>query len=396
MGPMRQRDTRIRRSNRVGKVTTQDNDTEARFVLFLAFGATSALNYVFSLTMGWFLLPGDFGLLAFAQTILLLGGLVLQSGFPWSLARELPRAEPCHSSRLIRGSLVANTSLGALLAAAIVLGYLAGPLRGGLETTAVAMLVAFSLVPIGSVAAARAAAQGHSRFGIVARLHTIEVAAKVILGSGLVLLGLGVVGALVGVLVGGAIAAASGLRDVRVHLATQLRGPIELPGVRRAMPTFAVLIGLALVLNLDLLALKLLSDEREAVGFYQGGIMLANLPYFIVTSAIVPILYVRVAKGVRGALRDALRLAAVVALPIEAMLMAAPESVLGLVLPPSYVDGARVLPILAVGNTLLMFAAILAADLVARDHSRLAARVLCPVVLVEVIALALVVPRWGA
>ena len=373
-----------------------NTDTEARWALFSAFAATSALNYLFGLAMGWILLPGDFGLLAFAQTVLLLGALVLQSGFPWSLALDLPLEERERSERLIRGSLLANTALGAALGAAIVLGYAAGPLRSGLESTAVTLLVAASLLPIGTVAAARAAAQGRSHFVVVARLHALEVAVKAVLGTALVLLGLGVTGALLGFLLGGIVAAAAGLRDVRTHLATALRGPLELPNVRRAMPTFAVLIALALVLNMDLLALKLMVDDRATVGLYQAGIMLANFAYFIVTAAIVPVLYVRVAEGVPNALRDALRIAAIVALPIEALLIAAPEPVLALVLPASYDGAAEVLPMLAVGNTLLMFATIIAADLMARGRIRLAMRIVCPVALAELPALAFAVPRWGA
>src|SRR5215217_5032067 len=109
-----------------------------RFMMLASFGGTSVLNYAFGLFMGWLLLPGDFGWLAFAQTILLVAGLVLQSGFSLALARAVAN-ESGKMDSLVRGALVANLALGSAMGVAILALYVFGPLRAGLETAHVAV-----------------------------------------------------------------------------------------------------------------------------------------------------------------------------------------------------------------------------------------------------------------
>ncbi len=60
-----------------------------RLVMLGSFASLSLIYYGFGLVAGWLLVPGEFGLLAFTQTILLIGGLVLNSGFPWTLTAAL-------------------------------------------------------------------------------------------------------------------------------------------------------------------------------------------------------------------------------------------------------------------------------------------------------------------
>jgi O-antigen/teichoic acid export membrane protein len=99
--------------------------------------------------------PGDFGWLAFAQTILLVAGLVLQSGFSWSLARAVANAGVARRATLARGALLANLALATGLGAAVLALFALGPLRPGLETGTVAAIVAFSFPFISLAATAR-------------------------------------------------------------------------------------------------------------------------------------------------------------------------------------------------------------------------------------------------
>src|SRR5918993_1513257 len=135
-----------------------------RLVMLISFGGTSALNYSFSIIMGWLLLPGDFGWLAFAQATILVAGLVLQQGFTWSLARAVANANGSRRDALVRGALVANLVLALAMGATVGCLYVAGPLRTGLETGTVAAIVALTFLFISLAATARGCAQGSERF----------------------------------------------------------------------------------------------------------------------------------------------------------------------------------------------------------------------------------------
>ena len=376
-----------------------------RLVMLSAFGGTSVLNYAFGLIMGWLLLPGDFGWLAFAQTILLISGLMLQSGFSWSLARAVANAEGGRRDALVRGTLLANCSFAVALGAVVVASFALGPLRVGLETWTVTALVALSFPFISLAAVARGCAQGSERFGIVASLQVTEIFCKVVSGIALVLLGFGVVGAICGFLIGAFLAAALGVYHLLVRLRVRLwdssHGGMELPTLRVAGPMFGALLGLSLLLNLDLIALKLLSEERALTGYYQAGLVLANAPYYLVMSALVPVLFVQLARltevpATARALGDTLSLTLVLVAPMEFVLVLIPERALLVLLPDAYAVGAEALRILAVGNLLLILVAIFSATFQAIGRARVAALVLLVTAALEPFALWAVVPRGGA
>lgn len=373
----------------------------SRLVMLGAFGGTSILNYAFGLIMGWMLLPGDFGWLAFAQTILLVAGLVLQTGFPWSLAREVASVEGSRRGALVRGSLAANLALAGLLGAALLVLFASGPLKPGLETGAVAVIVALSLPFISLAATARGYVQGLERFGLVAALHITDVSCKFFGGVALVLLGFGVAGAVTGFLVGGVLGTMLGFRFLSRDLGVRFRGRLELPNLRVVGPMFGALFGLSLLLNMDLAALKLLSDERELAGYYQAGIVLANAPYYLVMQALVPVFFVQLARlkdipTTQKSMGETLGLVLVLVLPLEIVLMIVPEQALVALFPDYYASGAPVLRLLAIGNTLLILTGIFSAAFQAIGRAKVPALVLMAVTLVEPFAMLAVVPTWEA
>jgi O-antigen/teichoic acid export membrane protein len=348
--------------------------------------------------MGWLLLPGDFGLLAFAQTILLVAGLVLQSGFPWSLAREVAKADESETHGLVRGTIIANLTLASLMGSVLLMLFALGPLRAGLETTTVAVVVALSFPFISFVAGIRGYAQGLERFDMVATLQVAEILFKALIGTALVLLGLGVAGAVAGFLLGGVLAATLGSRFL-IHNNLQLRGRLDLPDMRKVAPIFGSLLGLSLLLNLDLAALKLLSNVRVLTGYYQAGVVLANAPFYLVSTAMVTVLFVQLAHfksitSTRQAVGKTLTLAAALVFPFEVVLMILPGQALTLFFPESYAPGAPALRLLAIGNTLLIVVAILSAAFQAIGQGKIPARILLVVAFIEVMALAVIVPTW--
>lgn len=373
----------------------------ARMIMLSSFAWMSIVNYGFGLAMGWLLVPGDFGLLAFVQTLLTIAGLTLNSGFAWSLTAALVGADRSRRAALVRGASAANLLLALLIGALIVLLFALGPLRPGLESWTIAALVVGTLPLLASVAIARATVQGSERFGLLALIWAVETVAKAATGTGLVLAGLGVVGAIAGFFVGALVAAVLALGLLVRTLEIRPWGAVERPALRTARDMFGALLGMALLLNLDLVALKLFApDERALVGYYQAGIVLANMPYYL-TTALIPVLFTQIARLRQVAqsgpiVGEALRLALVVILPLEIGLTIAPQAILGLLFPAAYQASAAVLGLLALGNSALILVAILAAAFQATGAARVPARSLLAIVAVEAVALWAVVPRWYA
>ena len=371
-----------------------------QLVLFATFGGTSALNYAFGLAMGWILRPGDYGLLAFAQTLVLVGGMVMNSAFSMSLARAVARAEePRKRDALVRGTLLANLVPATAMSAVIVVLFAAGPLRDGFERWFVVAVVALCFPILSMVKTIGGCAQGSNRFSIVAGVDLTEMSCKTLSGGTLALLGFGASGAIVGFLVGAVCAVMLGFRQLTHKIGVQLRGSLKLPDPRVSVAIFAAMLGLSMLVNLDLIALKLLSSERAFVGYYQAGLMLSNAPYYLVLAAMTPILFVQLARygdvsATQQKLGETLALTAALILPLEIMLMAVPRLALITFFPDVYALGAPALRILALGNSLLLLALIFAITFQAIGRAKIPALILLVIVLVEPFALWAAVPSW--
>ncbi len=365
-----------------------------------SFGSVSLINYAFGLIAGWLLLPSDFGLLAFTQAILLLSALVLNSGFAWALMDALVEVAPAQRGALIRGALFANLLLAMTLGLAMVLLFTLGPLERGLETWTMVVLVVLALLCLALVAIARAALQGLERFSAVALLQVIEVVIKA--GSGVLLMRAeyGAPGGVAGFLIGAAITALAGLALLYHAVGVRPWGAWERPAMRTATAMFAVLIGMALLLQVDILALKLWGSDRTAVGWYQAGIALANAPYYL-SAALIPILFTKIkrAPGLHESgpsVIRALRLVLLTLIPIEIVLALAPAPVLGLLFPAAYQSGHQTLPFLALGNSAIMLVGILTTAFQAIGQAGRAARLLMVVIIAEIVVLSIAVPRFQA
>ena len=372
-----------------------------RLILLVSFGAISVINYGFSLAMGWLLTPGDFGLLAFVQSIFLLGGLILQSGIAWTLSRSIVRSDLDDRNALIRGSLLANLAVSLAMTLALVVLFVTGPLHPGFESWGMLAIAVVALNFVAVVTIVRGAAQGIENFAVMAGVQVIEVAAKAGSGILLVLLGFGVLGAVFGLVIGGIVAAAAGSVYLMRHLQMRLLGPTVFPSLKLTAPMFGALLGLALLLNADLLAVKLLLlNDRAATGYYQSALVLANLPYFLASSALVPILFTHLSRfetlvDTRESVGETIATALIFIVPLEFVLFGAPVFILTSVFPSSYAPGAIALRFLAIGNAFLIIGAILAAAFQAVALARIPARAFLMVTFVEALVLGYTVPHFG-
>lgn len=374
----------------------------ARATLLLAFAASSGVNYAFGLAMGWLLPPGDFGLLAFAQTVGLIAGLVLHYAVPPSLAAAIVGAPDQARAALVRGAVVANLALALALGMALLALFALGPLRPGLESWAIAGIVASSLPFVALISVAWGTAQSAERFGILGVIAVAEVICKAVSGLALVAAGAGAEGAIAGLLVGAVFGAALSAHHLTRNLGVGPGGAVQLPALRTTAPILGSMLGLVLLLNLDLVGLKLFApDDRTLAGYYQAGIILANAPYYLVTSTIVTVLFTQLARlGTLAAtgrpLGESLALALTLAIPVEAALALAPGSILALFFPSAYAAGAAALRLLAIGNSLLIAVALLATAFQATGRAATPAAILLVIAAVEPFALRIAVSRWQA
>jgi O-antigen/teichoic acid export membrane protein len=373
-----------------------------RLVLAATFAGTSVLNYSFGLVMSWLLVPGDFGLLAFMQTIILIVGIILETGVPWSLAKTLIDAPGTRHPALIRGAMAMNVGLACAAGVAILGLFASGVIRSGLETWSIAGLTMITLPCIGILAVARGAAQGVHRFGVLAGMQITEMAVKFVISLMLVRLGLGVDGAAAGFLIGAAAAAAAGVVFLTASLGVHARGSWETATLRVLGPMFGGLIGIALLLNLDLLAVKLLAgDDRAAAGIYQAGIILANAPYFLVASALVPVAFAQFAHcrtlaATAPTLGKMVTFAAVLVIPLELLLALTPETALHLLFPQAFAAGADAVRLRAIGTSLVILVAILTSAFQATGRGWTPAFLLLGAVAAEMLCLPVVVPSGGS
>ena len=373
-----------------------------RLVMLIGFTCASVINYSFSLVMGWLLIPDDFGLLAFAQTLLLIGGLILTSGISWSLAAAIATAESSRREPLVRGALIVNLMLATAIGAGLTVLFVLGPLHAGLETGRITALVVFSLPFISLIAIVQATAQGMERFPAVAGIQVSEILCKAIAGVIFVRMGFGAAGAIAGFLVGAIFGTMVGFVILKRHLKFRFVGSIERISWGVAGPMFGSLIGIGILLNLDILMLKLFQgDDRALTGYYQAGIVLANAPYYLVASALTPVLFTQLARvktvtAASGPIAEALKLIALLIIPIEGMLMAAPSTALALFFPHAYAPGAPALRMLAIGNAILIVVVTLSTAFQAVGLAKIPARFLLGVTAIESVALRLIVPHARA
>ncbi len=367
----------------------------------MAFAATSLLNYGYVLIASRLLTPADFGLLAFAQAILLLAGVILQSGIAWALTKFLAGHPGEPRGSIVRGAAVANLALALVLDAAIAALFVTGLLSGSLEQWSVVLLIAVSLPLFAVTATARATAQGLAAFGVLAGIQVLEVVGKVIAGIALMVVGLGAVGAIGGFAVGAAASTLAGVLVVGIRFKVQILGKVEFPRLKSVGPMFGAVLGLSLLLSLDLIAVKLLVRDGAIAGKYQAAIVIANAPYFFVAAAIVPVLFTAASKlGNLGAVTPlvirALAFSAVLAVPIELILVADPAEALNALFPSSYDSAAGLLSLLAVGNIAMIAVAVFATAFQAVGRADVPAKIVFAIVIVEAAALVLLVPSFGA
>lgn len=384
------------------------HNTRHSLYLILAYFGTALLNYAFGVALSWYFSPDQFGVLGVAQSLLLLLAMVVGSGFAWTAAHDMASQGVNESTRRrFRASWATNLIMAAVLAGGLWLGFSSGKIPLGAAYRAVIPLLSLTVVILAARSVSNGAARGLNRFGLVAVNLVGEVVVKVLAGLALVMMGYGVAGVVAGFALGAAVSLVHSMWITRrEHL---WRGPgwFDRRVVRATAPLFVSMLGTALILNLDVLGLKLFAPPSQGdvlSGFYQAAIILARTPVFL-AQAITLVLFSQAAGASRafqeqaaqtGAFfRSALRSWSRFLLPATLALLLAPDAALALFFPPQYAVSRTALQLAAAGCLLLALVTLLNGVLQAIGRRRQAAISVGMGTLAQVVVLAWLVPDMG-
>jgi O-antigen/teichoic acid export membrane protein len=382
--------------------------TKHSLILIMAYLANSGLNYLFGVLLSWFLTPEQFGVLGVTQSLLLLTALVAGSGFAWTATHDVATGDVTDATRSrFRAAWTANVGLGLLMGLGLWICYRSGLLPLGSAYAFVVPLVSVTVVLLAARSVINGVARGLYRFGAVGANLIGEVLVKILVGLGLVAVGFGVVGVMAGFVFGAAASLVHSWWIVRPARMWRGKGWFDRRVVVVTLPLFASLLGTALMLNLDVLGLKLLSPAGladELSGFYQAAVILARTPVYL-AQALTLVLFSYVAgarrqpgpakRRVGQYLGTVTRSWVKFLLPAGLILFLAPRTALLLFFPVHYQAAASALQLAAAGGALLALVNMVNGVLQASGERGRPAAVTAAATAAQIVVLYWLVPRLG-
>ena len=365
-------------------------------------------NYLLSIALSWLLEPAAFGMIGVSQSFIFLGSWFLIAGFPWVTAKTLARVPAVEYPTIypiLRGTLWGNLLLGLLLAGGLLLAFELRWLPLGDVYSPLLFWVAVIIFLIATRMTFNAVMQGRLHFGQLALVRTVEVLIQFATALLLVLNDYGAPGALAGFAFGTAcswILAFWFCRDLPFWFAKGF-DKRALFALRPAIPFLLANLSMVLLVNLDLLALRFLSEPNvadELVGRYQVATVLARIPYFVcqsVVAIIFPLIarYAPQSQKAYQASRQALQLVVSFILGLNIILVVASEPTITFFFPPVYLESASALRLLATSMAGIILIQTLTTILQARESIWIPAMLLPPAVLVQLLVAWWLVPNYG-
>lgn len=378
-------------------------------LLIGAFVVIAILNYLFGVVLSWFFTPAQFGVLGVAQALLLLTALVVGSGFAWTAAHDLAASGvTSETRRRFRAAWLANVALGLTLGAGLWIAYALDWLPLGPAYRLVVPLIGLTTILLAARSVVNGAVRGTYSFGPLAVNQVGEVVIKAGAGLALVVAGFGVPGVMAGFALGTTAALAHSFWISHPARLWKGQGWADRGVLIATAPLFVGMLGTALILNLDILGLKLLSPPGrgdELAGFYQAAVILARAPVFVAQSlSLVLFSYIARTKSplqtierpAGSYMQDAVRTWVRLLLPVSLALILAPQAALSLFFPSRYQAAAPALQLAAAGGALLTLVTLLAPAFQAAGDRRRPAIAAGLATVTQLVILFWLVPQWGA
>ncbi len=369
--------------------------------MLVVFVIGALLNYSYNIAMGWLLLPDQYGILGVAISLLSILSLFVASAFPFTVAKFLSEDnENSVKNRVFKSSLAGNLIIALLISFIFYALYEFGIIHLGGTYRPFVLLIMLGLVfsSIGGVYSS--ALQGMFRFKKFGFVGIISTLAKLIFAILLVSLGFGAMGAFSGIIastIAGLLLAVIFSSDFKYW---KTEGWADKKIYSFALPIFFGTFFMTLLMNLDILGVKFLSENvfsDKLTGYYRSALILAELPVFAV-GALMGAMFPYISKYSstnNNYSNKTLKYAVLIICPISIALFAIPSSMMALVFPPSYAAAADALGMLALGMGLFVVITVLSGIFQAMHQPRVPAIILMLSIVADIIALVFLVPQYG-
>jgi O-antigen/teichoic acid export membrane protein len=397
---------RLKRQGLLADVRAERTATAGSVILVSRFAATAVINYVVGLALAWLLTPDAFGLVSAVQNVLLLAAGLLTAGLPWALALRIAQTHgvPAASRPEFRTALVVNFGFGVALGAAFLGTQLFAVELVPSHSLILSLIVAAEMPVLAVNSTLAGAAQGSSRFGGLGAMQTTESLIKCVAAVFMVsVLHAGPTGVALSFLIGTLGSVLLGVNTCRGLLPG--RGPMASLGfLRAATSIWFASASMTFLITADLLGLQFFGRTAgvtaAVLAGYQACGLLGRACYYV-GDALADAVFPFMARSDDPEDRNRwfmapMRWVMLLIVPIQVGFLLAPGPVLRLFLPAHYSGAQTLLRLIAAGTLGALMTDMLMKGLFAGGHGRQVGRRMSVAVTVEVVGLAILVPRFGA
>lgn len=359
-------------------------------------------GYAIHFGLGRYLGPEDYGLFGVVLALMNVATLILVSGFPDAASRYIAQ----DTSRL-RAIVQASRRIQLTLSVVLFACYL------GLATVIADLLRDSDLVPYIVISAFAIPLyalyniyyagylNGLRRFGQQAVVLTATSVARVGLVFGLVIVGLGVRGAIIGYLAAAVIGFILAWRFLGSIGRTD--APFRWTNlVSFGVPATLFSVALFLLMNVDLFAVKAIRAIDSDTGYYTAAAAIAKIPYFLfaaLPAVLLPTISNSTSANDKGLtaqyIRQSLRYTLMFIVPMALLISATSDEIVTLVYSSQYIAAGASLSILILGLAFLTVFLILASIAIGGGKPNIACAISLPLVAIDIVLSVFLVSRYG-
>ncbi|MBI2868706.1 MAG: flippase [Chloroflexi bacterium] len=370
--------------------------------LMVANGFFVLAGYLIHFGLGRYLGPAGYGVFGVVLAMMTNVSTILTAGFPQGAARYIAEdssrtagvVRAANRIQLVSGLLITGLyfSLAGVIAELLNNPSLAPYIR--LSALAVPAYAFFSVYNAGYL-------NGLRDFGRQALSSLASSAAKIILVLVFLLLGLGVMGAILGYILAAAVGLLLSWRLVNLSAAPQSDFRWQrLAGFGLPATTFAL--AFLLLLSIDLLAVQALGASETEVGYYAAAGTISRVSYFVflgLAATLLPSISRSTARLdvelTRSYIRQAMRYMLMLLAPAVLLISATAGDLLALVYSSGYAGAAGPLGVLVFGLALLSIFFVLANVIMGAGQPRVVLGMTLPLVAIDIGLNVLLIPPYG-
>lgn len=376
------------------------NPSKNSLFMFVAFVIVAFVNYTFNVGMGWLLTPEQYGMLGVSVSFLIIFSLFVTSAFPLTVTKFVSSENEESLKHLVfKSALIANVTIAIILSISFYFGYYTGLIKLGANYNLLVINIITTTILTSATVVYLSLLQGTFRFRSFGAIGVITALIKLISGVILVYHGLGALGAVLSLTISifiGLILAVILTKDFRF---LETKGWAGSNVYFFALPVFFGTLGTTLLMNIDMLGVKFLTEEASSdmlSGYYRAALILAQIPIFV-AGTLMSVMFPYISKHTvnNKYASKSIKYATLFILPMALVIAASPDAFILLMFPAEYLAASKALSIVATGMGLLVLAMVFTFIFQARHKQKIPATVLSIAVIIEIFSLIYLVPSYG-